>query len=168
MAGPDHRAAGGGANYQCLPTDPEYDPRADDVKHSAFTSVWYHGTVGNTFSQPLSWKSVPCSVCEVIRGVTKIMIPAKTSCPSNDWTFEYKGFIMTAADRLTPDDLLEDIYFKGTYECVDESAEGLPWKGQDIYEAAPIYTVRADCDTFYKHCPPYNNQKAISCVVCSK
>ena len=108
MAGPDHRAAEGGAIYQCMPSDPEYDARAPDAIHAAFTSVWYHGSVGNTFSKSLSWQSVPCSVCEVNQGVTKLMIPAKTRCPSSEWTLEYKGFVMTAADQHTPDDPIED------------------------------------------------------------
>ena len=99
-----------------MPSDPEYDARAPDAIHAAFTSVWYHGSVGNTFSKSLSWQSVPCSVCEVNQGVTKLMILPKTRRPTSDWTLEYKGFLMTAADQYTPDDPVEDRFFKGTYE----------------------------------------------------
>lgn len=168
MAGPDYRAAGGGANYQCLPSDPEYITDPPNVPHAAFTSVWYHSSVGNTFTKPLSWQSVPCSVCEVKQGVTKIMIPAKTSCPTGNWTLQYKGFVMTAADQHSLNDPVKDKWFKGTYECIDELAEGAPFKPVGTFEGAPIYTVKADCDKFYQHCPPYQSGKAISCVVCSK
>ena len=75
---------------------------------------------------------------------------------------------MTAADQFTPDDPIEDRWFKGTYECVDEFAEGSPYKAPGPYEGAPIYTVKADCDKFYMHCPPYKSGKALSCVVYSK
>ena len=75
---------------------------------------------------------------------------------------------MTAADQYKPDDPTKDQFLMGTYECVDEFAEGSPFKAEEKYEGAPIYRVKADCDKFYKHCPPYKSGKALSCVVCSK
>ena len=41
------------------------------------------------------------------------MIPAKTRCPSSEWTLEYKWFVMTAADHFAPDDPIEDRWLKG-------------------------------------------------------
>lgn len=168
MAGPDFTSVGGGANYQCLPSDPEYKTRAPDAPHAAFTSVWFHNTVENTFSNSVSWKSLPCTVCEVPQRSSKIMIPAKTRCPSSDWTLEYNGFIMTAADRFSDTEPIKDKHYKGTYECIDEDAEGAPFKSPGSFIGTPIYTVKVDCNQFYQNCPPYKSGKALSCVVCSK
>ena len=84
MTGPDHKSSGGGANYQCLPDDPEYDPQAiSNVPHSKLRSVFYDGR--DLFSPNIDQHQVPCTVCETDRRITKLMIPAKTRCPTSEW-----------------------------------------------------------------------------------
>ena len=73
MAGPDHKSTGGGANYQCLSNDPEYDPQAlSSVPFSKLRSVLYNGF--SLFSPNIEQHQVPCTVCETDRRITKLMI----------------------------------------------------------------------------------------------
>ncbi len=77
---------GGGANYLCMPKDPEYS-----------TTLTYRGAVdghatihGAEYQYPLQGShdyNVPCAVCYVSTRPTVIMIPAKASCPSS-WTMQ--------------------------------------------------------------------------------
>ena len=56
-----------------------------------------------------------------------------------------------------------------TFECVDSEPEIVPGGGTSTYGAL-FYFVKADCDGdgTTMHCPPYNAEKPITCVVCSK
>ena len=168
MAGPVYTSAGGGVNFQCLPSDPEYDARAPTATYAAFTSVWVDPRSANAFSNNVGSKSLPCSVCEAPQRTSKIMIPAKTRCPTSDWTLEYNGFIMSSADRYNDRSPITDKHFRSTYECVDMDAEPHKTVQKHSYTAAVIYTVKVDCTQFVKNCPPYQDGKALSCVVCSK
>jgi len=104
--------------------------------------------------------NVPCSLCQAKGRATMIMIPAKLTCPDSSWTLEYTGFIMSAASWG------EYRNYRSMYECVDRGAEGVPGS-QDNMNGATFHYASAYCNTFL-HCPPYENQIALSCVVCSK
>ena len=56
-----------------------------------------------------------------------------------------------------------------TFECVDSEPETLTGGGTNT-NGALFYFVKADCDGegTTMHCPPYNAEKPITCVVCSK
>ena len=99
------------------------------------------------------------------------MIPAKTSCPSSDWTLEYNGFIMSQAehDGQGVTDLFSDAHYATSYVCVDSDPETL---GDYVphNEGSLIYLVVADCSGrgALKGCPPYKQGPALPCVVCTK
>ena len=177
MANSDYRTPGGGSNYLCLPSDPEYESYApDNIPHSVLTRVWYEtGRNRDAFSNPTSNLLAPCAVCGSDLRVTKVMIPAKVSCPSDDWVLEYKGYIMSMADTHTTDAagqsrFVKGEYFSTSYVCVDQKAESLTSKPSADWRGSPIYLSRAQCTGAgaLESCPPYRAGKALSCVVCTK
>ena len=73
-----HSQDGGGSNYLCLPTDPEYIStltyRGGRDDHSSIHGAEYHATVTGTYDH-----NVPCAVCHVSTRPSVVMIPAKAS-----------------------------------------------------------------------------------------
>ena len=172
MTGPDYRSAGGGSNYQCLPDDPEYDGRApSSVPHSKLRSVFYQiGFSEQMLGKSLHMHRAPCVVCETEQRSTKLMIPAKTRCPNNDWVLEYKGYIMSSAEHHGDDRYVSTEYYRGQYICVDENSESVTSKSGS-WDGAIIYPVTVSCsgDGALSNCPPYlSDGRALSCVVCTK
>ena len=144
---------GGGANYVCLPKDPQYMST-----HVPSAYSYMHGTeyqnVNGIFSDKQG-HDAPCAVCYSSIKTVKLMIPARITCPSS-WTIEYKGYLMTA-------------YYKHdnnrVYECVDENPESIPGSSA-ITNGAIYYFTVSTCNGL--PCPPYVNNRAITCVVCTK
>ena len=84
------------------------------------------------------------------------MIPAKLTCPAS-WTKEYSGYLISthkAAPRKS-----------GTFECVDSSFEGVAGLGASSIPAF-MYPIEAVCNGLA--CPPYDAEKELTCVVCTK
>ena len=76
----------GGANYLCLPQEPDYNIqyRGGSQGHVLLQGVEYQSPVqGGPHDH-----NAPCAVCLVSSRPTMLMIPAKTSCPPT-WTREY-------------------------------------------------------------------------------
>ena len=92
-AGTHFEHTGGGANYLCMPQDPEYSTtltyRDGEQAHALLYVAEYESPVQGTHDH-----NVPCAVCYVSTRPTVVMIPAKASCPPT-WTREYYGYIMT-------------------------------------------------------------------------
>ena len=148
---------GGGANYLCMPKDPEYTLRNRG-------GVTGHALVyGSEYEYPLQGThnhNVPCAVCCISTRSKILMIPAKTSCPPN-WTREYYGYIMTEYKGTH-----NNIRGRTMFECVDKDQESLPGGGTNT-DGVLFYHVEADCNTGLP-CPPYNNHKELNCVLCTK
>ena len=83
-----------------------------------------------------------------------MMIPAQTTCPSS-WTREYYGYLM-ADDRR---------HHRTMFECVDQSPQSVPGTSADT-NGALFYHVEVKCNGI--PCPPYDTQKEVTCVVCTK
>ena len=100
-------------------------------------------------------RNVPCAVCYTATRDTVVMIPAKVYCPSK-WTVEYTGYLMSAHKN----------HYRSTYECVDKDPIQAP--GNDFFNAdeAYLWLVEPDCSDL--NCPPYDAQKELTCVVCSR
>ena len=99
--------------------------------------------------------NVPCAVCYTSTKVVKLMIPAKTVCPTS-WTVEYVGYLMA------------DYYDHKTnvvYECVDKDPEPIYGSAGSIHGAF-FYFVEGTCSGL--PCPPYVDNRVITCVVCTK
>lgn len=153
MAGTYYGARSGGSNYQCLPNKPQYAlPYRRGVQNTAwlFGTEYYHSMVGKNS------QNVPCAQCYVPTRSAKFTNPAAASCPSG-WTREYFGYLMTV--RFWHD------YEYSTYECVDKEQRSIPGSQGCKYGSFLTY-VEAHCNG--PPCPPYDHQKELNCVVCTK
>ena len=146
---------GGGANYLCLPEQPE---------NSTFTAgsqggrALLYGTEFQTSTGPLRsvyQHNVPCAVCYTSARETVVMIPARLTCPSS-WTREYYGYLM--ADRSN--------YYRTMFECVDISPESVPDSTANT-DGALFYHTEIRCG-YGIACPPYDAEKEVVCAVCTK
>ena len=114
---------------------------------------------GSEYEHPLFTThdhNVPCAVCYTSLRASKLMIPAKITCPSL-WTEEYEGYLMAERHLHARN---------AVFECVDKNAESVPGSYANI-EGALFQHVIATCGTGLP-CPPYVTTKTITCVVCTK
>ena len=150
----NHR--GGGSNYQCITLTPEnFDFGPGPVQASFMYGSEYEmwGNVPQS-SLALYNHDVPCAVCYVAARTAKIMIPGTYKCPEK-WTREYYGYLM--AERYT--------HHRSTFECMDKDAE--PAKGGHAdHNGALFYHVEPRCGSL--PCPPYDQQKEVTCAVCTR
>ena len=155
-AGSHHSHTGGGANYICLPDQPEYlsyTPGVSDGQSNIYGVEYQPYSEGPL--APLHNQNVPCVVCYVSNRTTYLMIPAKITCPTT-WTREYQGYLM--AERFSHKR-------NAVYECVDKDAKGIPGSIANT-DGALFYHVQVQCIDHL--CPPYDSVKELACVVCTK
>ena len=152
-AGTPYRHAGGGANLLCLPNNPVYESFSPGTQDSARVGpVEAHPSVA---LGDLGFnENAPCAVCRTTRPTT-MMIPATINCPSG-WTREYYGYLMTSTREST----------RGSFICMDRSAQEIPGSGGHTEEAHDLWNVEAYCGII--PCPPYNDYQELTCAVCSK
>ena len=147
---------GGGANYLCLPESPEYSTYHPGVQtHSPLYGAEYQ--LYQTSTGTSHDHNVPCSVCDASIRNRVLMIPARLHCPDSTWTLEYSGYLMTTS-HASP-------HHRTMYECVDSAMESIPGSAPDI-NGAVFFHVEATCTGI--PCPPYDTQKELTCVVCTK
>ena len=155
-AGSFYDHSGGGSNYQCIVEDPEnFDFGAGTVDASYIYGAEYQmrGNIPSS-NLPLHDHNVPCSVCYVTSRETVLMIPGKYTCPHN-WVREYYGYLM--ATRY-------DYKSRSTFECVDVTPETIAG-GYANQDGALFYHVEPRCGSL--PCPPYDQQKEMTCAVCT-
>ena len=151
--GSDYSNPGGGANYVCLPKVPQYMSTHVPSHYSYMVGAEYE--VVNGIFPGKHDHNPPCAVCYSSTKTVKLMIPARISCPSS-WTIEYKGYLMAEHYRSKKNRV---------YGCVDENPESIPGSSADTNGALFYFTV-STCSGL--PCPPYVNNRAITCVVCTK
>ena len=148
---------GGAANYLCLPNDPDhlqYQSGVQGITPIGGVEYWYAGLPSlSSFTH----HNVPCAVCYVATRSVAVMIPAKTQCPTH-WTLEYVGYLMTHsivnAGRIM-------------YECVDKDPESVPELNASSRNSTAFFDlVEPKCDCL--SCPPYDAEKELTCVVCTR
>ena len=83
-----------------------------------------------------------------------MMIPARYTCPSN-WTREYYGYLMANHKER----------YRNMFTCVDKNPEAVPGRAGG-HGTNYFYHVEASCNGM--PCPPYDPQKELACVVCTK
>ncbi|XP_064402172.1 short-chain collagen C4-like [Halichondria panicea] len=142
---------GGGSNHLCMPTDPEYTLPFEAGVQGA--SLMYGAEYESVFLGTVN-ENVPCAVCSVSTRAEVIMIPAKTSCPT-DWSREYIGYLMSEGTAN----------YRTMYICVDAGMESIPGSSGHM-EASDLWHTEASCASL--PCPPYDSEKELECVVCSK
>ena len=144
---------GGAADRLCLPDDPEYSLYGSGVNGlSPLRGAEYRA------GQPLHSNyghNMPCAVCYTSTRDTLLMIPAKLTCPTH-WTIEYTGYLMAAYHG----------HRRTLFKCIDHQPESVP--GLDGFDDnnALYYHVEATCNSL--SCPPYDAQKEVTCVICTR
>ena len=153
-AGSWYSYSGGGANYLCLPDDPNYLRYTNGTQGNR---AYLYGAEYDTYdSSPLSEvlnHNVPCAVCYASTRGTVMMMPGKTVCPSS-WTREYYGYLMAEQHN----------HQRSTFECVDRNPQAIPGSASNA-DGALFHHVEADC---YGICPPYTDGRELTCTVCTK
>ena len=155
-AGSYYSHTGGGANYLCITEEPEHLSFGPGTVDAAFIYGVEYQMRGNVPAASLANDDhdVPCSVCYIAPRETVLMIPGKYTCPSG-WTREYYGYLM--AERYN--------HHRSTFECMDASPETVTG-GRANQNGAVFYHVEPRCGSL--PCPPYDQQKEMTCAVCSK
>ena len=162
-AGSQYTNRGGGANYLCLPEQPQYSnytPGVQTGRAYLYGAEYRTGgshPVNNGPLNSLADHKVPCAVCYTSTRGTVVMIPAQITCPSS-WTQEYYGYLM--AERSHPS------HHRSTFECMDHSPQSVPGSIASTNEAL-FYHTEVKCG-YGIACPPYDTQKEVTCVVCTK
>ncbi|XP_078618881.1 uncharacterized protein LOC144886236 [Branchiostoma floridae x Branchiostoma japonicum] len=151
---------GGGTNYQCLPTNPQWARgRYQDGVHGAraymYGAEYELGTNVPFGSVSVHNDNVPCAVCYVPTRGSKLMIPVRNTCYSG-WTREYHGYLMTE---------LYNHPSAKEFVCMDEQSETMQG-GQADQNGALFYPVEARCGSL--PCPNYVEGRELTCVVCTK
>ena len=151
-----HQNTGGGANYLCMPENPDYLGYRPGVQgHSPVYGTEYQtdntGPLGHVHNH-----NAPCAVCYASTRVAVIKIPAKTQCPLT-WTLEYSGYLMSTATLAQ--------HYRTMFECVDKNPDSLPGSAANT-DGTQFWHVEATCNGL--PCPPYDPQKELTCAVCTK
>ena len=145
---------GGGANYLCMPHNPQYGAYLAGVQnHNPLYGTEYE-SYGGLISSSHD-HNVPCAVCYASTRVSLLMIPARMECPTS-WTREYIGYLMSTAANN---------HYRTMYECVDQSPDRIPGSAANT-NGAVFYHVEANCNGL--PCGPYDPQKEVTCAVCTK
>ena len=154
-AGSHFSHRGGGANYQCITLEPDNFDFGPGTASNAFMYGAEYEVSGNVpkSSLRLNEHDVPCAVCYAPARSAKIMIPGTYKCPAG-WTEEYYGFLMTAHHG----------HHRSTFECMDKDAE-TAISGRPNHNGALFYFVEPRCGAM--PCPPYEEEKEMTCVVCT-
>ena len=156
-AGSHYSHSGGGSNYQCITLEPEnFAFGAGTTAQISYIYGAEYEMFGNipTENLALDQDDVPCSVCYVAARETVLMIPGKYTCPTN-WTREYYGYLM--AERHS--------HHRSTFECVDMAPETVA-DGEANQDGALFYHIEPRCGSL--PCPPYDEQKEMTCAVCTR
>ena len=156
VMGTSHFTHGGGVNYLCLPSDPEFPSNAEGGNQNGayIYGVEYERWQSTRFFASVEDQDVPCAVCEVQGRSQVLMVPAKRTCPDG-WTKEYDGLL--ASQHHT---------HKGSdYICISSGMESVPG-GTGNVNGGTVLVVEAQCGAL--HCPPYVAGYELTCVVCTK
>ena len=153
-AGSWYDNTGGGANYLCMPHNPQYGRYGPGVQgYSPIYGTEYH-TRGGPFPETIVQHNAPCAVCYVSTRVTALMLPARMECPTS-WTLEYSGYLMSAYKNS----------HRTTFECVDSDPDTIPGSSADT-NGVLLHHTEATCNGL--PCGPYDPEKELTCAVCTK
>ena len=148
---------GGASSMLCLTPEPEFE-NYDDAKLNAGGRIYgteYGNSKPNLFTKSKYQQDVPCAVCEVKRRSSTMMVPGRKTCYPG-WTREYWGYLMTGSytHKAGKD-----------YYCVDGQPETL-FAGATGVAGSYLFYVEGRCGSLY--CPPYEDGRELTCVVCTK
>ena len=150
---------GGGTEKLCLPGDPDYLVGTTGLNTAIPNSPHVYGAEYEYLSGPnsnVNQHNVPCAVCHTSNRSSSLMIPAKSQCPST-WIREYYGYLSTERGASN--------HHRSSFNCVDHDPEAIGGTRGNT-NGALFYYVLTSCNGL--ECPPYESERALSCVVCTK
>nr|KAG5702864.1 hypothetical protein BaRGS_019083 [Batillaria attramentaria] len=149
MGGSHYSAQGAAVNALCLPLNPVYDghPVTQYVTQLYGAEYQVRPEAKNN-QDPL------CAVCLSPRPYT-VMVPATNTCHPG-WTVEYTGYLMAGHHSLDAET---------EFICMDAKQDARIDSNADLNGNLFYYTV-STCGSL--PCPPYEEGKIVTCVVCSK
>ncbi|VDI57444.1 Hypothetical predicted protein [Mytilus galloprovincialis] len=141
---------GGASNLLCLPNNPEMSNR------SAPGGSYLYGTEYEQtfFGSRAVDEDVPCALCRSKYTYSSVMIPGRKTCYLG-WKIEYYGYL--ASDSYSDK--------ASSFICVDASPEFIQG-GKANRNGNLLYGTGTICGSL--PCPPYDDNFAVLCVVCSK
>ncbi|KAK7097137.1 uncharacterized protein [Littorina saxatilis] len=140
--------SGNGANRLCLTKEPVFDNTTLDTYSGQLDGAKYY-IPGHHYTD------VVCAVCHSPRSVT-YMVPGTNRCPPGS-SEQYHGYL-TAGDHNNLQAQASE------YLCLDAYPEDLMGSQDDI-ASGYFEHVRSHCGSL--PCPPYVDNKVVTCVVCS-
>ena len=149
--GSPYNETGGGADYLCLPDDPEYF----NTTHQPSLYANMYGTEYRNIASYGNY-NVPCAVCQVSTRSLYLMLPAKYTCPSS-LTREYNGYLTTQPHHNPNNKVIV---------CLDVNPERVPDEPPSDSINAELSHVKAKCVGL--ECPPYDSGRLLTCAVCTK
>ncbi|KAK7095073.1 hypothetical protein V1264_006533 [Littorina saxatilis] len=145
--GKHYNQKGSGTNRLCLTRTPQFDNTAKPPGFDLLYGAEYEHIPG------LHDREVPGSVCLAPQSTT-IMVPATLTCPPG-WTPHYTGHLASEHRE----------HYGGEHICLDGSPEDDSSLVRND-DGLLFYLVVTVCGSL--PCPPYINDKVVTCVVCSK
>eukprot|EP00057_Strongylocentrotus_purpuratus_P010035 XP_011664509.1 PREDICTED: LOW QUALITY PROTEIN: lactadherin [Strongylocentrotus purpuratus] len=160
IGGAHFTQTGSGSNYLCMPDEPIYDEveTSEHADRALLYSSEYQVSGGPSRVQPMHDHTPTCAVCRAPSGRTsKLMIPARNVCPSQEWRLEYAGYLM--AERYT--------HKRSEFVCVDR--EMVPKAGTlGNQDGVLLYMTEVRCQVGDGlDCGPYIDGYEITCAVCT-
>ena len=157
-AGTEYSTKGGTSDTLCLAGNPQYKS-GDTSSSNAAKLSRVRNVVSGSPAPPLQNRRrtyLPCALCYTTTKSTSFMLPGRYTCPLG-YSTEYSGYIMTELIDSNRGGRRDTI-------CVDQDAEADGTKGSPL--AAQLSLMQVTCIGL--DCPPFNSQKPLTCVVCSK
>ncbi|KAL8616029.1 hypothetical protein ACOMHN_014991 [Nucella lapillus] len=147
VGGKHYTHKGSGTNALCLTKEPMYDDKTKPSTNGFVYGSEYEGT------PDLQDQEIPCSVCRTTYADT-IMIPGTNACPKG-WSLQYSGHLASGYYS----------HYASQFVCLDREPEGMT-SSRTNSNGFLLYIVASKCGSL--PCPPYINDKVLTCVVCSK
>ncbi|XP_071493223.1 uncharacterized protein [Diadema antillarum] len=150
---------GSGSNYLCMPMEPIYDQfeTSGHAKRGLLYSTEFETNTAPVY-QELHDQTPTCAVCRAPPNrLTKLMIPGRNVCPSQEWRLEYKGYLMSALYT----------HKKTEFICMDGNATAVPGT-TGSQDGGAFYMVESRCIVGGgMPCGPYVNGYELTCAVCT-
>nr|XP_022298443.1 uncharacterized protein LOC111107508 isoform X3 [Crassostrea virginica] len=150
--GSRYEHTGAAAEFVCLPPDPDLT-----TKYTPGFAFMYGAEYNSDEFSPRAKNGddLPCSVCRSTVSSSVLMIPGKSSC-YDGWSLEYHGDLVAGSVNHKA---------ASQYICLDEHSQTLR-AGYRNDDGKLFHPVKAVCGALA--CPPYQDNRYLTCVVCTK
>jgi hypothetical protein len=146
---------GGGGNFLCLTEEAKYNDESTltDSGWGYIYGTEYQIDTNQALTRARHDQNVPCATCTAPCS-KKIMMPGTNMCPDG-WTKLYYGWLMGGYYNYAA---------STSYICVDVNPDVIIGEGAS-QNGALLHHIQVDCG-YGIPCPPYDERRELSCVVC--